>query len=142
MLRVLLTLFAFLGATQVLATGSYSCLEYGPTRLVGTLVRHTYAGPPDYESVTKGDEPRVVWVLQLDRRVCVNANARYPREPTQIEVELALPEDRYTEFRHLLGRKVIASGELIHGEANYQKRLVLRANQLRETTLAQPRFLE
>src|SRR5690606_28562169 len=134
MWRVLI-LFALVGAAQVWAAGSYSCLEYGPIRLVGTLVRHTYAGPPDYESVTKGDEPQVVWVLQLDQRVCVDANARYPREPTQIEVELALPEDRYAGYRHLLGRRIIASGELIHGGANYRKRLVLRAEQLQQTSL-------
>lgn len=130
-----LVLFAFFGATQASAAGGYSCLDYGPTSLVGTLVRHTYAGPPDYESVTKGDEPQVVWVLQLDERVCVNANFQYPREPTQIEVELDLPEDRYAEYRHLLGRKIIASGELIHGGANFQKRLVLRADQLQQTSL-------
>lgn len=133
-----LILFALFGATRVFAAGSYSCLEYGPTNLVGTLVRHTYAGPPDYESVTKGDEPQVVWVLQLDRRVCVDANARYPREPTQIEVELALPEDRYAQYRPLLGRKIVASGELIHGGANYQKRLVLRVEHLQQTSLLSP----
>lgn len=109
----------------------YSCLEYGPIRLVGTLVRQTYAGPPDYESVTKGDEPQVIWVLQLERRVCVDANAKYPREPTQIEIELALPADRYAQYRHLLGQKIIATGELVHGGANYQKRLVLEAGELR-----------
>jgi hypothetical protein len=134
---LLLMFIASLCATQVAAAGGDSCLEYGPTRLVGMLVRHTYAGPPDYESVTKGDEPGVVWVLQLDERVCVNANTRYPREPTQIEVELALPERRYAEYRHLLGRKVMASGELIHGGASYQKRLVLRTDQLQETSLLQ-----
>ena len=133
-----LILFALIGATQVSAADGYSCLDYGPTSLVGTLVRHTYAGPPDYESVTKGDQPQVVWVLQLDQRVCVNANARYPREPTQIEVELALPEDRYAGYRHLLGRKIVASGELIHGGANFQKRLVLRADRLQETGLLPP----
>jgi hypothetical protein len=115
--------------------GNYSCLEYGPIRLVGTVVRQTYAGPPDYESVTKGDQPQVIWLLQLDERVCVNANARFPREPTQIEVELALPPGGYERYRHLLGRKVIATGQLIHGGANYQKRLVLLTDELEQTGL-------
>jgi len=127
-------LCALLCSAHALA-GNYSCLEYGPIRLVGTIVRQTYAGPPDYESVTKGDEPRVIWLLQLDERVCVNANARFPREPTQIEVELALPPGGYERYRHLLGRKVIATGQLIHGGANYQKRLVLLTDELEQTGL-------
>lgn len=113
----------------------YSCLQYGPVELVGTLVRQTYAGPPDYESVTKGDAPQVIWLLQLEQRVCVAANSRYPREPTQIEVELALTDDQYRQYRRLLGRKVVATGELIHGGANYQKSLVLTASELRQTSL-------
>ena len=128
-----LIIVALFNAMPAVAADEYSCLEYGPIRLVGTLVRQTYAGPPDYESVTKGDEPRVIWVLQLDRRVCVDANARYPREPTQMEIELALPADRYAQYRQLLGQKIIATGELVHGGANYQKRLVLQADNLQKT---------
>lgn len=128
-------LIAVLGSTQALAAGSYlECLEYGPIQLAGTLVRQTYAGPPDYESITKGDEPQVIWILQLDQRVCVDANARYPREPVQIEIELALPADEYARYRHLLGQKIIATGELVHGGANYQKRLVLVAGELQKTS--------
>lgn len=127
-----LAVFALFCSAQAFATG-YSCLQYGPIRLVGTIVRQTYAGPPDYESVTKGDEPRTIWLLQLDERVCVAANARFPREPTQIEIELALPADGYARYRHLLGQKVLASGELIHGGANYQKRLVLLTDELRRS---------
>lgn len=129
-----LLLVALLPVTQAFAAGAYSeCLKYGPIRLVGTLVRQTYAGPPDYESVTKGDEPRVIWILQLDQRVCVNSNARYPREPTQIEIELALPANQYEQYRHLLGQRIAATGELVHGGANYQKRLVLLADTLQKT---------
>lgn len=130
-----LFLIPLLCVTQALAAGAYDCLEYGPIRLVGTLVRQTYAGPPDYESVTKGDEPQILWLLQLDQRVCVDSNSRYPREPTAIEIELALPADQYARHRHLLGQKIIASGELIHGGANYQKRLVLLADDLQKTSL-------
>lgn len=130
-----LVVFALFNAMQAHATDAYSCLEYGPIRLVGTLVRQTYAGPPDYESVTKGDEPQVIWVLQLDRRVCVDSNARYPRELTEMEIELALAADQYAQYRPLLGQKIVATGELVHGGANYQKRLVLEAANLHRTSL-------
>jgi hypothetical protein len=130
-----LAVIALFAVTQRIAADTYSCLAYGPNRLVGTLVRQTYAGPPDYESVTKGDEPRVIWVLQLDRGVCVDANARLPRESSQIEIEVALPVERYQQYRPLLGKKVIATGELVHGGANYQKRLVIVADSLQRTSL-------
>lgn len=128
-----LFLIALLGVTPRLAAYEYSCLEYGPNSIVGRLVRQTYAGPPDYESVTKGDAPQVIWILQLDQRVCVDANSRYPRELTQIEIELALPENQYAQYRNLLGQKIVATGELVHGGANYQKRLVLKTDALRKT---------
>lgn len=116
------------------AWAATSCLEYGDVSLRGTLVRHTYAGPPDYQSISKGDRPIVVWVLQLERLICVADPAqRYPTEVTEIEVELALSADQYAQYQHLLGAKVIANGQLIHGGANYQKRLVLTASEIERT---------
>ena len=113
----------------------YSCLQYGPIDIAGTIVRHTYAGPPDYESVTKGDEPLTVWVLQLDERICVDANTRYPREVIQLEIELALTPEQFQQYRDLLGQRVRVSGELKHGGANYQKRLVIAARDIEKIPL-------
>lgn len=113
----------------------FSCLRYGPIDIAGTIVRHTYAGPPDYESVTKGDEPRTVWVLQLDERICVEANRDYPREAIQLEIELALTPEQYRQYRDLLGQRVRVTGELKHGGANDQKRLVIAARGIAKTGL-------
>jgi hypothetical protein len=85
--------------------------------------------------VTKGDAPQVIWLLQLDERVCVEANGRYPGEPIQREIELALTADQYARYQQLLGQKIVATGELIHGGAHYQKRLVLVTSDLRKTSL-------
>lgn len=129
-----LLLIGILSVAQSPGAAQYSsCLDYGATRIAGTLVRQTYAGPPDYESVTKGDEPRVIWILQLDRHVCVESNARYPREAIEREIELALTKEQYAQYHPLLGRRVVASGELIHGGANYQKRLVIEVGDLQPT---------
>lgn len=113
----------------------FSCLQYGPIDIAGTIVRHTYAGPPDYESVTKGDEPRTVWVLQLDERICVDANTRYPREVIELEIELALTPEQFQRYRDLLGQRARVRGELKHGGANYQKRLVIAASDIEKTRL-------
>jgi hypothetical protein len=134
MQRALLGIVLFNLALPALAL-EYSCLQYGPIEIAGTIVRHTYAGPPDYESVTKGDEPRTVWVLQLDQRVCVDANNRYPREVIQLEIELALTPQQFQQYRGLLGQRVRVSGELKHGGANYQKRLVIAPGDIEKSGL-------
>jgi hypothetical protein len=133
MWRALLVIVLF--SVRPAAALEFSCLQYGPIDIAGTIVRHTYAGPPDYESVTKGDEPRTVWVLQLDERICVEANRRYPREPIQLEIELALTPEQYRQYRALLGQRVRVAGELRHGGANYQKRLVIAASDIEKIPL-------
>jgi hypothetical protein len=133
MWRILIVI-GVLSAIPRPALAAAPCLEYEIVSLFGTLVRQTYPGPPDYESVTKGDEPRVIWVLLLDRRICVvDSNPRYPREYNEREVQLVLGADQYAQYRNLLGAKVIATGKLLHGGARYQKRLVLTASEIKRT---------
>lgn len=135
MWRILIVI-GVLSAVPRLALVAAPCLEYEVVSLTGTLVRQTYPGPPDYESVTKGDEPQVIWVLLLDRRICVvDSNPRYPREYNEREVQLVLGADQYVQYRNLLGERIIATGKLLHGGARYQKRLVLTASEIKRTRL-------
>ena len=130
-----LSVIALLAVAAPAAALEFSCLQYGPIQIAGMLVQHTYAGPPDYESVTKGDAPLTVWKLQLDERICVDADTRYPREIIQFEIELALTPGQYQQYRRLLGQKVRVAGELKHGGANYQKRLVIEPSDIQKTSL-------
>src|SRR5688500_9968439 len=84
------------------------CLKYETVSLTGRLVRQTAPGAPDYESVTKGDEPVVTWALLLDRFVCVvDPNPTSPREYNEREVQLVLEGDQSWQFQQLLGERVI-----------------------------------
>ena len=49
------------------STAAQRCLTYEPTAVVvyGKLRRHRFAGPPNYESVAKGDVPENVAVCIL-----------------------------------------------------------------------------
>ena len=69
-------LTAVLLLSTVSGSGSLAaeCLRYGAVTLTGRLVQQTYPGPPDYESVTRADEPLIIWVLQLDRGICVDGS--------------------------------------------------------------------
>ena len=77
--------------------------------LTGHLVNRIYPGPPDFESVTSGDEPIVRWYLQLDWPICF-AEYRF-----QTRFQLAWePEDveRYGQF---LGKEIRVKGTLEEG---------------------------
>jgi hypothetical protein len=125
-------------------TAAY-CLQYQPVDLAGTLVRQTYPGPPDYKSLPKGDKPQVIWVLLLDRFICVvDPDPRYPREYGENEVQLVLEADQYEQYRDLLGKKVIVSGELLPGgaAAGYHKRLRIVASEINRARVTSRRAYE
>jgi hypothetical protein len=135
MWRILIVI-GILSAIPRPALAATLCLEYEIVNLSGTLVRQTYPGPPDYENVAKGDQPQVIWVLLLDRRICVvDSDPRYPREYNETEVQLVLEPDQYVHYGNLLGKKVRATGRLLHGGAKYHKRLVLTASQIERTSV-------
>ena len=115
------------------------CLRYGVVSLTGRLVQQTYPGAPDYESVTKGDEPLIIWVLQLDRGICVDgSDSSYPSAYNEREIQLVLGSDpysrsdRYEPYRHLLGSKIDVTGRLLAGGARYEKRFVIAAQDIRK----------
>jgi hypothetical protein len=108
------------------------CLQYGIVRLTGRLVQQTYPGPPDYESIRKGDEPLIIWILQLNRSVCVaSSGSGYPGSYGTREIQLVLDGDEYAKgdeyarYRQLLGKKITVTGSLVPGGAKYQKRFVI-----------------
>jgi hypothetical protein len=117
-----------------------ACLRYGAVTLTGRLVQQTYPGAPDYESVTRADEPLVIWVLQLDRGICVDAsNSSDPGANNEREIQLVLGTDQYAgsrqygPYRQLLGSKITVTGTLLPGGARYNKRLVLAADDIRRS---------
>jgi hypothetical protein len=116
--------------------GAAHCLDYGSVSLSGTLVRQTYAGPPDYESVTRGDEPQVIWVLQLDWPICVaDSSLRYASAYGEREIQLVLQTAQYDQYRNLLMKKVVVSGQLLPGGARHHKRLLIAASEIERTRL-------
>ena len=115
------------------------CLYYGDVSLTGRLVQQTYAGPPDFESVTKGDAPLVIWILQLDTGVCITSNsANYPNVYNEREIQLVLGNDQYArtapyaEYRYLLGKKISVTGTLLPGRGKYEKPQVIALRSIKE----------
>jgi hypothetical protein len=96
----------------------HQCLNYEkhPVVLVGTIKLHTFPGKPNYESVARGDEPERVWLLQLDRPICVEADDSFQKEANVSRIQLVLSEGQaqYDQYRALLGQRVVVEGELFH----------------------------
>ena len=131
-MQKLLVALLLLSATARPASLVAECLHYGDVRLTGRLVQQTYPGPPDFESVTKGDEPLVIWILQLDYGVCIgSSDSSYLSVYNEREIQLVLGNDpyartgAYAQYRYLLGQRIAVTGRLLPGGGKYEKRFVI-----------------
>jgi hypothetical protein len=128
-----------LSTTAWPASLAAQCLYYGDVSLSGRLVQQTYPGPPDFESVTRGDAPLVIWILQLDTGVCIiSSDSSYPNVYNEREIQLVLGADqyartdRYAQYRRLLGKKIAVTGRLQSGGGKYEKASVIAARAIKE----------
>ena len=106
-------------------TAQAACVPYGPASLTGRVVRQTYAGPPDYESTTRGDRPIVIYLLQLDYTLCVAESQVVGLGTRELQLEWSAGDPA-----SLLGKRVTVSGELIRGGARHDKRFVIVAAEI------------
>ncbi|WP_115720279.1 DUF4431 domain-containing protein [Gallaecimonas mangrovi] len=112
-------------ATMLLMTalsssaGKTSCYSYGPqVALLGTLIRSTFAGTPNYESITQGDSPETVFVLHLTGPICTSATHADPLSRSvkaTSDLQLVFPNDAAVFYQQLapkLGQTVKCKGTL------------------------------
>jgi hypothetical protein len=137
--RPILTLALLLAAASWSGSLAARCLYYGDVSLTGRLVQQTYPGPPGFESVTKGDAPLVIWILQLDTDVCImSSDPSYPNVYNEREIQLVLGGDQYArtdsyaQYRHLLGKRIAVTGRLQLGGGKYEKPQVLALRSIKE----------
>ncbi len=113
-LIVILTLFAPL----VAAHAAGPCLSFEPAveSIAGTLVRETFPGRPNFESIKTGDEPETGWYVRLPEPICVKGT---PGDVLNGEdvigvklLQLVLTHGEYKTHDRLVGEKVKATGTL------------------------------
>jgi hypothetical protein len=108
-----------------------NCLSYDPAQVnvMGTILRKTFPGPPNYESVRRGDKPETIWILHLDNPVCVTGNTDEINQPERrlTDLQLALDGDEYTRFRKFIGGqiRVQVTGKLFHAHTAHHRTSVL-----------------
>jgi hypothetical protein len=112
------------------------CLKYEPNKvsLSGVIVRETHPGAPNFSSVAEGDEPETIWILKLERAVCVlTSNDIDVEEQNQKEIQLILNDKQYAQYRSLLGQKVTVTGMLFHSvTGHHHKPLMLTTMGIRK----------
>jgi hypothetical protein len=95
-----------------------SCYHYrpAPVSLTGRLIQRTLPGPPNYQSIKRGDRPQVVDLLILDAPICTIPD--YKDSPntdafqSQDTVQVRRAEATWREVRRLSGRRVVVTGTL------------------------------
>jgi Domain of unknown function (DUF4431) len=98
---------------------SDSCYHYTPAsvELTGRLIQRTLPGPPNYQSIARGDRPQVVDLLILDNPICTVAD--YKGDNTDafqgqdtVQVRRAAADSTWRDVRRLTGKHVAVTGTL------------------------------
>lgn len=85
--------------------------------LEGTLIRMTYAGAPNYESIEDGDEPETFFVLKPDNPIdCATDSPQFGN--TKL-MQLSLKAEDYQKYQDLVGSKVSVTGTLEYAETGH-----------------------
>jgi hypothetical protein len=110
------------------ASGSaaYDCPRFASQEwtFTGHLVNRIFPGPPDFESVSSGDEPVTRWYLQLSWPACF-AEFRYLDR-----FQLALSPEEVARFGQFLGKEIRVTGSLTEGLGAHSTALVVNVTRL------------
>ena len=102
-------------------------------RLTGILRESTCPGPPEYESVERGDAPEHIFVLVLDSPIHVcdippKENSWNEPEDNVSEIQVAAST---RDTQHLVGKHVAITGSLFHAiTAHHRTEVVMIDNDI------------
>ena len=106
------------GAAGTAADDTARCVQGSPpdvlVTLAGRLTLQTFAGPPNYESIERGDSEEKVFILKLPRRICfedgefADGSERFDR----VQVHAMEPELIRT-LRQAVRREVTVAGRAV-----------------------------
>lgn len=121
-----LILFLFISTAYASAQ---ECLSYDTDNITlqGIISKKTFPGPPNYESVRKGDKPETYWILHLDKPVCTTASGDNDAEKNVTALQLILTQEQYARNRKYVGGKmpVTVAGKLSHAITGHHHTPVL-----------------
>lgn len=100
--------------------------------LDGMLIRMTYAGAPNYESIENGDEPETYFVLKPDAPIdCATDSPQFGNNKL---MQLSLKSDDYKKYQDLVGGRVTVTGTFIYAETGHHHTPLMIDTQLIKAT--------
>ena len=99
-------------------------------RLTGILRESICPGPPEYESVERGDTPEHIFVLVLDSPIHVKdipSKKNSWNEPEDNVSEIQVAASR-TDAQHLVNKRVAITGSLFHAITAHHRTEVIMTN--------------
>lgn len=117
--------FALLSfAVALMSSAQAKCFKYEPevVTVSGKLVRKTFAGPPNYESIKKGDAPETGFYLSVKQPICTIASDGSEVNESERDVslvQLVLEPKGYEQLRPLLGKSVTIKGSLFSAHTGH-----------------------
>lgn len=132
---ITLVLFTFILILQIFfladTARTEECLSYEPmkVKLTGTMVEKVFPGPPEFESVEKGDEVQLALVLKLKKPVCVKGDlvdeTNAETEKNVRNIHLVIHGGKYEHYKRYVKELVIAEGTLFHAHTGHHRTKVL-----------------
>lgn len=112
-----------LAAICLIPTTYAACLGYDPqvVTLEGKLTRETYPGPPNFESVAKGDAAETGYYLALLKPACVRAkpDEELSNYDQVKKVQLILSKKQYAQLQPNQGKAIKLTGMLRDGNTGH-----------------------
>jgi hypothetical protein len=103
-------LFALIATTNY-AAGVCPSFLGREWEFTGHLVNHISPGPPNFKSLSSGDNPLTRWYLQLPWPACFAEYKFLPR------LQLALKPEEVERYGQFLGKQITVKGTLAEGVA-------------------------
>lgn len=97
-------------------------------QLTGLIQQQTFAGPPEWESVERGDQALTYWILHLNAAINVGDDRfDFINEPEKnvLEIQLVLNQQQHKRYETYLEQPVQVSGTLFHQTTGYHFKKIL-----------------
>ena len=106
------------------------CLGYGPiVTLAGTLRSQVFPGPPNYESIKRGDLKETAIILAFAKPACIIGNDPANNEISETGIRgmqlVILKAVHWKTIRRLMGRRAIVTGTLFYWQSGHHHTKVL-----------------
>lgn len=107
------------------------CLAYerNVVTLTGKLHSQVFAGPPNYESIRKGDRKETALLVTLTERLCTVGGASQEGDEAETnirEIQLVVQNPAHWKtIQRLMGKRVQITGSLFHAFTGHHRTKVL-----------------